>query len=101
VVAYAYNPSTFVASLDCILRQSQRKKKRLFRNDWKFYASEKSQGRGSGARCWWLTSVILAIWKTEISRLAVQDELQQIHKTPSQPIAECSGVCLSMVGSIK
>jgi hypothetical protein len=37
-----------------------------------------------GVGCWWLMSVILASWETEIRRIAVQGQLRQIiFKTPS------------------
>jgi hypothetical protein len=48
-----------------------------------------------GARCLWLTFIILVTWEAEIRRTEVWGQGGEFPILPSQPIAGCSGSCLS------
>jgi hypothetical protein len=43
----------------------------------------------------WLKSVILATWEVEIGRIKIGGQPGKKYETPSQLMAECSGVHLS------
>jgi hypothetical protein len=45
---------------------------------------KREKGKGKEASHWWLISVTLATWKTEIGRVIIQGQpRQKVSKTPS------------------